>query len=372
MFPCVRLVKIQQVPREKMAPADEALLNAASQGNLYEVKQALLKGANVNCNDGTSGNNPLMWASFNGHVDVIRHLLKKGASLEALSLDQHKTPLLMAAYRGHAEIIDILLSRGADVNAKNVRGDTALHLAAYMGHDEAVLALLVRHPNLESTTVQHRYTPLHMASMKGSIEIVGMLIHAGASVTAVDAEGRTSFMEAVAFSNIDTIDVYLKYCPKEFVDSSLEDALASEDASHRPCDESVEQCQGGSRSNFLNLFHRDRAGNSVLSIAVKADCLLCIEKIISDINMKNLAADGIPSDRIAESGVSIQYFLEMRNIAGETAFFLAALQGRLDIARTLVLYGASYDTANNEGMTAFEAAQSHEHNAVSELLSQLN
>lgn len=79
-----------------MKQNEKYLINAALQGKVYELKQALLAGAFVDARDDNAGNTPLMWAAFNGHVEVIRILLKNHADIEGVSIDGNKTPLMMA------------------------------------------------------------------------------------------------------------------------------------------------------------------------------------------------------------------------------------------------------------------------------------
>ena len=83
---------------------EEYLINAASQGKVYELKQALLAGAFVDARDNNAGNTPLMWAAFNGHLEVIRVLLKNHADIEGVSRDGNKTPLMMA---GDVNVLNI-------------------------------------------------------------------------------------------------------------------------------------------------------------------------------------------------------------------------------------------------------------------------
>ena len=50
--------------------------------------------------------------------------------------------LLRSARRGNGSQVAALLRLGADVNARDLRGDTALHLASMNGHGNCVITLL--------------------------------------------------------------------------------------------------------------------------------------------------------------------------------------------------------------------------------------
>ena len=71
-------------------PPDISIVDAAIDGNIEAVKQAIADAADVNAKPG--GITPLHWA----------------------------------AWRGRKEIVELLIANGADVNAKEIGGDTPL------------------------------------------------------------------------------------------------------------------------------------------------------------------------------------------------------------------------------------------------------
>jgi ankyrin repeat protein len=125
------------------AMAEQALLQAAFDGNLAAVQELVSKGISPNTTDAEQ-HTPLMWAAFNGHTPVVTYLLEKGAKLEAR--DENGRGALMYASSGpNAEIVELLLNKGADVNVQGtLEGFTALMTAAAEGQVE-VVRLLLRH-----------------------------------------------------------------------------------------------------------------------------------------------------------------------------------------------------------------------------------
>jgi ankyrin repeat protein len=108
---------------------DNALIDAATKGDLAAVQALLAKGANVNAR-AAGGETPLIMAAVNGRLSVVHALLDKGADVNAG--DNHGTTALMdAAEYGQLQVVQALLARGADVNAKNKRGETVLYLMEY-------------------------------------------------------------------------------------------------------------------------------------------------------------------------------------------------------------------------------------------------
>jgi len=127
--------------------ADVALLEAASEGRVHDVRTLLDQGADVNLK-ARDGSTPLMFAALGGRTEVVSLLLERGTDVNAE--DEHGwTTLMLAAQGGHTEVVDLLLEHGADVNARTHVGLTALGLAKGYGHTEVVSLLLERGAHLD-------------------------------------------------------------------------------------------------------------------------------------------------------------------------------------------------------------------------------
>lgn len=120
-------------------PLTELLVNAAIDGNLAEVQDLIVKGADVNAED-RQGRTALGGASANGHPKVVQALLAKGADVN-MQNDIGVTALMLASIGGRFEVVKILLGGGADVNAKTNKGSTALSVASASGHSQIVQLL---------------------------------------------------------------------------------------------------------------------------------------------------------------------------------------------------------------------------------------
>jgi beta-lactamase regulating signal transducer with metallopeptidase domain len=121
---------------------DRALYEAAKDGDLNEVNQIILAGANVNGIIEGDGS-PLIGAAQSGVLAVARRLLDAGADPD-LPVDGDGSPLIHAAARGHLDIVTLLLDRGADVNQIVPGDENALMCASEQGQ-LPVVQLLVKH-----------------------------------------------------------------------------------------------------------------------------------------------------------------------------------------------------------------------------------
>lgn len=199
-------------------------------GNRAAVESFLAAGANVNAaeDDGTT---PLMRAIHGRFPDIAKRLIEAGADVSARNR-YGVTALYLAARGGDATTTRLLLDAGLDPNTTIPGGETALMTAARSGHTDVVGVLLTGNSSLESladlagsntnenagyagaeatgyggTTrrAAHRVradvnarerhygdTALMWAAAAGHVDVVRLLIEAGADVRAVDNEGVTA------------------------------------------------------------------------------------------------------------------------------------------------------------------------------------
>ena len=121
------------------------LCEAASKGNIEEIKSLLARGADVNAAYDSfwkaDGLTALREAAEKGHTETVRWLLEHSANVNAVD-ENNGVALHGAAVEGHTETVQCLLEHGANVDAANGFNMTALMLAAWNGKTEAVRCLL--------------------------------------------------------------------------------------------------------------------------------------------------------------------------------------------------------------------------------------
>ncbi len=114
------------------------------------------------------------------------------APLQALTLwSWPDAPVADAAQSGDLEALRALLRDGADVNASQGDGMTALHWAAYGGQLEMIEVLVYAGANLEAVTRVADYTPLMVATRTGHGDAAVLLLDAGADPRAATVTGVT-------------------------------------------------------------------------------------------------------------------------------------------------------------------------------------
>jgi len=127
------------------------LHDAASRGDLAEVKRLLQKGSNPNEPARNDAVTPLSLASVDGNAAIIQVLLAAGADANSPRLDG-TTPLMTAAASGNLDAVRQLLDHGANVNAKESHGQTALMLAAGRNRADAIRFLIAHGADAGITT----------------------------------------------------------------------------------------------------------------------------------------------------------------------------------------------------------------------------
>ena len=203
-----------------------AFISACKEGSVTEVDRLLHAPQNPDIRDEENNCTGTHWAARNGHLDVVRLLLEAGADKHAV-MRYRATALHVAAQNGHLDVVRLLLAAGADKDAEMQAGRTALHLAAHQGHLHIVRLLLeagadkgaqtqteIRMwPNIfERVGFRMRRpckigsTALHIASQKGRLDIVRLLLEAGSDRDAQTQDGATALDIAAENGHLDVAE----------------------------------------------------------------------------------------------------------------------------------------------------------------------
>lgn len=177
--------------------------------------------------------------------ETVLFLLKHGAEVNAKTSDEW-TALMLASTRGNIEIVEMLIKYKANMNMKNKEGNNALMLADKAGKRKIVEIL--KNAGVEKGSYQNKkfenenlleetknnnidgvkkalkfgaeidtiarfapdYTALMIASEKGFIDIVEILVENKANVNAANFNGWTSLMLASSAGHFKIVELLIK------------------------------------------------------------------------------------------------------------------------------------------------------------------
>ncbi len=140
-------------------------------GDVAVIKKYLDKGISPNSR-AYNGNTLLHWAVSNGRPEVADVLIDAGANLHQTYPTDDRTVLHLGVQHDNAAVTAVLLKHGAQVNARDRNGNTPLHRA-----------LLKNDIN--------QYYGMTNTSRRVSLEIVQLLLEAGADVDITNNNGMT-------------------------------------------------------------------------------------------------------------------------------------------------------------------------------------
>jgi hypothetical protein len=175
-----------------------ALQIAALRKNTELVELLLNKGASPN-HRSEPGWPLLRSAAFGGSVEVIRQLIEGGADVARFGGEA----LLTALHKKHIEIARVLLEAGADPNETD-DGSSALEIALRAGVEELVPILLASGARPDGAGFSR---PLRSAAEDGKLDLLRLLLDAGADPNGSNEYGDTALMGAALYGQVAAAEV---------------------------------------------------------------------------------------------------------------------------------------------------------------------
>jgi len=133
----------------------------------------------------------LMESAYMGKLEEVRRLVLDGTPVDTIDAER-RTPLMFAAFNGHAPVAEYLLDAGAEIDAKDSNGRTALMFASSGPFAETVEFLLKKGADVDVQGTLEGFTPLMTAAAEGLVDIVRLLLAAGAGADIKDKDGDTA------------------------------------------------------------------------------------------------------------------------------------------------------------------------------------
>lgn len=160
---------------------------AVKEDDTRTVTNLLFRGFDPNSVD-ARGYTGLLYAAREGSLKVATLLLSQNKTLVEARTPQDENVLMMAALAGHEQLAKTLIGKGADVNKP---GWAPLHYAATKGHVGITKLLLEHHAYIDAES-PNKSTPLMMAAMYGTFDVVKLLVEEGADVSLKNEKGLTA------------------------------------------------------------------------------------------------------------------------------------------------------------------------------------
>ena len=178
-----------------------ALMIACIQKNEEPINVLLKAGANPNIAH-ARGQTAIHCAVLGKcSKEALQAIIDHGADVNAPN-NNSVTALMTACQEGNVEAINILLDAGADPNSIEVYGRTCLHVAVIGLCSKEVLQKLIGHGVNVNARRKYDITALMIACMQGetqkrNIDVINVLLNAGADPNYVTVDGETCLHTAV-------------------------------------------------------------------------------------------------------------------------------------------------------------------------------
>ncbi len=176
-------------------------------------------------------------AISSGDLDRLKALVATDAAAAVARDGQGVSALMMTLYHRRSDMADLLLQSGLEldvfeaaalgrvkrvsqlidadstlVNAWSPDGFSTVHLPAFFAQVETARLLITRGANVAAVAKNDMMVqPLHSAAAGGSVEVVTLLLDAGAPVNAKQQAGFTALQAAALSNRLDMARVLLDH-----------------------------------------------------------------------------------------------------------------------------------------------------------------
>ncbi|XP_042912269.1 alpha-latroinsectotoxin-Lt1a-like [Parasteatoda tepidariorum] len=315
-----------------------AIHEAVLAGHTNLVQYLHEKGVDINMAD-DEGYTPLHLAAEAGRKNVTKYLVSMRARKRAITKMDLLTPLHLASKNGYSELLQHLINKKT-VNGKDKFGFTPLH-AAVKGGKSVMNFFLMKtnfNPNVNAMSEFRKFTPLHLAVMKGDLEVTQVLVRNNVThLNARDLDGLAPLhYAALALPSEKTIAIVEELLnAKEKIDPNAE-------------------CKNGWTALHYALFKRNTDAALKLVRNEKIDLSLRLDGNVTFLHLAVSAGQKEVIPKLLEKNINIEAETE----DGYTALHLAAMRKESETAYKLVEMGANIEARTKNYSTPLHYAAS--------------
>ncbi|MGL5640182.1 MAG: ankyrin repeat domain-containing protein [Mycoplasmoidaceae bacterium] len=294
------------------------LLAVACMRNDILMIKSLLKfipNPNIKTNDGFS---PLMFSIKNNNLEAVKLLVESGASLN--DRKGMANSLMFACSYGFIEIVEYLIEQGSKINMTDNEGNSLLMVASKEGQLKIVKTLLSKQIDINQVNKKGN-NALMYAILSNHIDIVKILIENEIDINACNKEGTTALMLAVQYKRYNIINELLSNSEIKINNIDFDGYTAL-----------MYSCLIEDIKSVAFLINDKRTSINKTSHDNETALIIAVKKNNEDITTLLLS-------KMAN--------VKIKNIKGENAFKIAALNGNFKIAKIILDYSSlddiSYD-----------------------------
>ncbi|KAK0613559.1 ankyrin repeat-containing domain protein [Immersiella caudata] len=190
---------------------------AAQSGHLKVVETLLEHGADPDPVD-DHGITALWSAAQSGHYEIVKMILDRGGvekpiNIETESDSGERRAIHQAAQGGYLSTVELLLAKGAFCDPEDEHGITPFWSAAQNGNADVVHLLLGAGAKMDVAPYTKKLQPIHVASLRGHLEVVRLLLDSGVSPTpeadSFDDSEPSPFLLACTTDNVELARLFL-------------------------------------------------------------------------------------------------------------------------------------------------------------------
>ncbi|XP_034050589.1 ankyrin-3-like isoform X3 [Thalassophryne amazonica] len=339
-----------------------ALHIASLAGQTEVVKELVTHGANINAQS-QNGFTPLYMAAQENHLDVVQFLLDNGSS-QSIATEDGFTPLAVALQQGHDQVVSLLLEN----DTKGKVRLPALHIAARKDDTKAAALLLQNDHNADveskmmvNRTTESGFTPLHIASHYGNINVATLLLNRGAAVDFKARNDITPLHVASKRGNSNMVRLLVERGAK--IDARTKDGLTPLHCGARSGHEQVVEMLLDRGAPILS---KTKNGLSPLHMATQGDHLNCVQLLlhhevpVDDVTNDYLTALHVAAHcghyKVAKVIVDKKANPNAKALNGFTPLHIACKKNRVKVMELLLKHGASIQAVTESGLTPIHVA----------------